>query len=96
MTVLVYDEWLDFLLQCDEEIGECTQQPPKRQRKSRDGVTSNLFTADPSKAAEQGQLSWLQNNLMQVRMATCHSLTDLTRLQTLMNAVLANLDMDLA
>ncbi|KAK9915434.1 hypothetical protein WJX75_009160 [Coccomyxa subellipsoidea] len=54
------------LLMCDEEIGECTQRPPKRQRKSRVGVTSNLFTAGPSKAAEQGQLSWLQNNLMQV------------------------------
>lgn len=51
-------------LQCDEEIGECTQPPSKRQRKSCE-FNSNNSTTEPSTGLGK-DLSWLLNNSMQV------------------------------
>lgn len=48
-------------LMCDEEIGECTQRPAKRQRKSFDEVVSNTSPAEPFKHSP-----WPMDDRMQV------------------------------
>ncbi|BDA43243.1 hypothetical protein COCOBI_04-2550 [Coccomyxa sp. Obi] len=47
-------------LMCDEEIGECTQPPAKRQRKSSIGFTCNVSPPGPSRH------SWLLDATPQV------------------------------
>lgn len=47
-------------LMCDEEIGECTQPPTKRQRTSSDGFICNISPPEPSRHP------WLLNAVPQV------------------------------
>ncbi|CAL8468765.1 g8306 [Coccomyxa elongata] len=47
-------------LMCDEEIGECTQPPAKRQRSSSDGIACNISPPEPSR------FSWLLDATPQI------------------------------